>query len=192
MATVPYQLPSPYLTGSADSGVSLGALPVTGGQTIALGDLVVLASGLISKGASNTNTNILGFAIHPGADIYFSGIGGSAAALSHQSFFGASIAGTAAMSADPLTCHYFVPGNGVYVEMSLVQTYAATTPGTAFGITLDGTTGIFVADTSATAVGNIVRLMEGVPNYQTLGGTGGIGDTGARVLVKFNAATLAN
>lgn len=191
MATVPFQLPSPYLTGAADSGVALGNAIMNNGQTIALGDLVIVSGGMASKGASNTSTNILGFAIHPGADIYFSGIGGSAGALSHQSFFGASIAGTAAMSADPLTIHFFTLGNGVYAEMSLVQTYAATTPGTACGVTLDGTTGIFVADTSATAAGSIVRLMEGVPNYQTLGGTGGIGDTGARVLVRFNAAALA-
>lgn len=192
MASVPYQLPSPYLTAAADSGVTLGNGQVNSGQTIVLGDLVVLSSGLISKGATGTSTNILGFAVHNSADIYYAGAGGSAAATSHASFFGASIAATSAMSADPTTLHYFQPGNGVYVEMSLVQTYAATTPGTAVGITLDGTTGIFVADTGQTAIGVVVRLMEGVPNYQTLGGTGGIGDTGARVLVRFNASALAN
>ena len=190
MASIPYFLPSPYRNGVPESAPLLNGL-MTNGQTIVLGDLLIqTGAGTISKGASNTSTNILGFAAHNGADVYFSGIGGSAAATSHQSFFGASVAGTGLMSSDPLTIHYWAPGNGVYAEMSLVQTFAQSSVGATVGITLDGTTGIFVADTTATAIGQIVRLVESVPGFQSYG-SGGIGDTGARVLVRFNAAALA-
>lgn len=190
MGAVPYQPPVVFMAATADAP-SILSLPPANGQTFAEGDIAIVTSGQLVKAASNTSTNIAGIMMQASGTDYYAGTGGSAAAKSPQSFFGASTGpGALFQGDDQLNLMFSVLGTGQYAEMSLVQTLTQASLGASVGLTLDSGSGYFVADTTATACAVIYKIISSVPGYQS-SGSGNIGDTGARVVVRFLTSALA-
>lgn len=171
-----YMPPSATLPGSQRTLDSI-TLPFTGSN--AIDDILILSSGVLSKAATNaTVATIAGIALKNSGAIY------ATAAPGIGTLFGASTVGTVLTPGLPLQMEISPLVNGIFVQMSLAQAVAATTPGTAVGLLLDGTTGYFVADTSqSNKIGTIVSVVT-QPSQPWV-----ITDTGVRVIVQINAAT---
>ena len=146
----------------------------------------------VNNGASNMNSGIVGIAMHDSAATYgpaFGGVGGGGIG---GSFTGGAIQSQLGTWAnpppvgppDPQQALFLSVANQVPVEISLKQAfYGPSTIGSAFGLTLDTTSGYFVADTGATGCGTIVDKVWG-----STADVGGTGDTYSRVIVQFTAA----
>jgi|ERR1022692_4676925 hypothetical protein len=165
--------------------VDVGAFGITGGQTYTRGQFVVLTSGLLTVCASNAAT-ITGLALSDAQAVYQNVAGQPVAS---QLFGTGSNLGTL-NAGDPAFNLIADAHGGQQFEMSLVQAWATATAGAAFGLTL--TSGIFLADTGATAIGRIIGLSQIPQNIPGLGAENNyqVGDIGARVIVEFNAAAV--
>jgi hypothetical protein len=176
MAAWGYMPPASTLPGSQRTLDSM-TLPFTGSN--AIDDILILSSGVLAKAATNAAiTTIAGQALKASGAIYAStspGIG---------TLFGASTVGTVLTPGLPLQMDFSPWYQGIFIQLSLVQAIAATSPGTQVGLLLDGTTGYFVADTSqGNKIGTIVNPV--IQPSQPWA----ISDTGVRVIVQINAAT---
>lgn len=137
----------------------------------------------LSAAASNANAHLFGMAVDDSDGVFYNGSGG-AASVGNQSLFGSS------MTQGPLTGNeaffrYVYKLQNQLLEMSLIQAWSPALAGTAAGITLDPTTGIYVVDTTATACGIIGQAEPGPQSFQ-----GGPGLTGSRVQFTFNTGLV--
>lgn len=135
-----------------------------------------------NKAAAAVSTGILGMA-DSDSDAIYGGAPGGSVNTGKQNIFGASQSFSPGWTNDP----YYVPvikGDTGLFELNLVQTWYGTLLYAAVGLNIDATTGYFVADTTQTACATIQNKTFGP-------GRGDVGDTYARVQIRFNAAALA-
>lgn len=103
--------------------------------------------------------------------------------------------------------HYISADNGQPFEISLRESWVGTGPsamnGTAIGLAIDATTGIWVATTSGQKIGTILQGLAVDGSYAFASGPGGSniyasqpmgfvsGDTGTRVVISLSAASVS-
>lgn len=175
MATLAYVEPQITANGNLKEP-DIFSGPMTG--TLVRGDLVKLASGNLTKCATNDNANIVGIMAHGSVDVP------SSSSPTDATLFGQDTIGSALTPAEPGNGHVIQVHNNQYVEMSCVQARAAANVGTTFGILLDGTSGKFVADnTQVNKPLTLIQYVEG-PNK------GVSGDIGARAIFQFAATAV--
>lgn len=133
----------------------------------------------LQQAATNASTAFFGMAIDDQNAQFFSGVGGSGQ-VGNQSLFGATMT-QAPLTATEAMLNYVYKLQGLQLEMSLVQAWNPILAGTTAGLTLDPTTGFYVADTSQ---GNKVMTIGG-PVIGPAAFQGGLGITGTRVSVVF-------
>ena len=166
------------------------ALQNTSRTTTLLGTAFAVANPLTNyisaaNAASNATTGIIGLAAAD-SNAYFNSGPGGATTVGNQSLFGAT------QSFPPLDSlgAYGIPvvkfQTGMLVEMSLKQAWYPSLLNASVGITLDATSGWFIADTGASAAGVIAGISQGPAPF-----FGNVTDIGARVQVRFNASALA-
>ena len=139
----------------------------------------------LARAATNPSTGIFGMAVDDSNALFFNGVGG-AGTIGNQSLFGAT------MTQQPLTANdAFL--NEVYkmqnqqIEISLLQPWSPALQGAAVaGLTLDPTSGFFIADTSQS--NKILNILYANNQPQVFGG--GVGITGTRVVCTFTSASL--
>jgi hypothetical protein len=186
-------------TNSTGTGVYVGTYP--GGEVqqavTTFASTTTLASPLtnntgINRSVTNPSTLIVGLAINNSTQQFFSGTGG-AFTVGDQSLFGATNSLSPLNPTESLLGYVISAASGTLFEISLKQAWYPSLVGSAkAGLTLDTTSGFFIADTSASnKVLNILRLATSVP-VATPGipVTGQVGDTGARVIVSFASGTF--
>jgi hypothetical protein len=143
----------------------------------------------INKAAAGVSTGILGMA-DCDSDAYYGGILGATAGGSQntgkRSLFGATQSFSPGWTNDPFALPITKLQSGI-IELNLVQAFYPSLVNTAVGFNIDPVTntGYFVADTTQTAAGIITDIAYG-PSYR-----GNVGDVGARVRVRLNAAAVA-
>lgn len=144
----------------------------------------------LARAATGTSSNIFGIALNDSNANYFNGPGGSFLAGNAGSPLGATTSVPPLQPFEAQGAYALGLGNGQLVEMSLVNTTAwyPSLGGLAVGLTLDATTGFFIADPGQTQVGNIVDHRDGA--YIGITGNGTTGDTGVRVIVQFLSSVL--
>lgn len=176
MAAWGFMPPASTLPGSQRTLDSL-TLPFTG--TNAIDDILILTSGVLSKAATNaTVATLAGQAYKNSAALY------ATAAPGIGTLVGASTVGTVLTPGLPLQMDFDPFYQGTFVQFSLNEAIAATSPGTAVGLVLDGTTGYFIVSTAqSNKIGTIVNAVI-QPSQPWV-----VGDTGVRVIVQINAAT---
>jgi hypothetical protein len=91
------------------------------------------------------------------------------------------------MQPQELYLGYVAKLQNAYIEMSLINTQAwsPALAGSTFGLTLDATTGFYVANPAGTACGVIIGGADGVPTV-----VGTTGDFGKRIVVQFNVGLI--
>lgn len=164
--------------------------------TTALGSAYVVPATLTNnigwaRAATGSSTNIIGMAVNDSNATYFDGGGGSFLAGNNASRLGATSALPPLTPFEAPGGYAITLGGGQLIEMSLVNT-TAWSPSllySAVGLTLDATTGFFIADPGQTQVATIVDHRDGA--YIGPTGTGTTGDTGVRVIVSFLSSVLA-
>ena len=196
MAAYSYAEPAIYMPGGfKEPDVQpFAATPAAG---IKRGDIVTIAAGLLTRptgavGTGIATSGIVGLTEMDQTAIYYVGIGGSAAiatpSAANSALFGATTAGTALQPGLEFQgTKVVLAHNGQQFEFSLnsAVTWATSLIGTQVGIALDGTSNLYIADTTATnKVGVIVGEVDG-PNK------GAVGDTGKRIIVALLASVLA-
>ena len=156
----------------------------------ALGTALTLTSPLafnkgILQAATNANSNIVGIAVNASDQYFISGPGG-ATTVNNQSMLGATVS-LPPTQPQELYFGYVAKLQNAYIEMSLINTQAWSPAliGSNFGLTLDATTGFFVANPAGTACGFIVNGADGVPSI-----VGTSGDFGKRIIVQFNVGLI--
>lgn len=171
-----YMPPAATLPGAQRTLDSI-TLPFTGSN--AIDDILILTGGVLSKAATNAAiATIAGQALKASGSLY------ATTAPTSQTLFGASTVGTVLTPGLPLQMEVSPWMQGTQIEMSLVQAVTATTPGTLVGLTLDATTGYFVADASqANKIATVISVVS-QPSQPWV-----LTDTGVRVIVQINAAT---
>jgi hypothetical protein len=154
----------------------------TAGQGILGGDIVVEVggTGFINRAATNTSTGIVGLAAFGQGAIFAPPSG---ATYPGQLFGVVTGGGLLPGDAAQVAVNSF---QNQILEISLINTttWATNLLNTAVGLTLDGTTNLFVANPAGTACATIYAKPVG-PNKGT------VGDTGVRIFIVFNAAALA-
>lgn len=143
-----------------------------------------------AQAATGSSSNIIGMAVNDSNALYFRGGGGSFN-VGNGSILGATSALPPLTPFESPGSYAITLGGGQLLEMSLVNT-SAWSPSllyTAVGLTLDATTGFFIADPGQTQVATIVDHRDGA--YIGPTGTGTTGDTGVRVIVQFLSSVLA-
>jgi len=145
----------------------------------------------VNQSASNDNASIVGIAIADSGAVYALGIGGSSAAGGYNQTLGIW-SNPPALGSSPEAQYGFVASvaNNAPVEMSLKQAWYPSLIGSSFGLTLDTSSGWFIADTGATAIGTIIGKVTGAGAYASTDDVGGYGETGARVLVNFTSGVI--
>lgn len=134
----------------------------------------------VNRAASNVNSSIAGIALHDSAEIFQSGIGGSATAGGPAQLLGTWSNPPPLGAPDPLQDLVASLVAPAVIEISLKQPYYTSLNGTTAGFTLDTTqqaAGIFIADTTATTAITILGAIGGAQS--DVGG--GPGDTGTRI-----------
>ena len=187
MALIFVQPPLAQQPASADS-LSVSTLPVT--THCNDNDIVILSGSGIAPATANIAGGIVGIAQHD-SNSNFGGATGQGAASLNTTIFPTQV-GTGLFPSSPAGTLVVTLGPPVEVEISLTATTGWVTGGaqqanlgTAVGLAIDGTTGYFVADPTAT---NKVAVINSKPTGP-LKGTNG--DLGARVFIVFNTAALA-
>ena len=160
-------------------------------------DIVVLSAGSIAPAAANASGSIAGIAQHDSNAVF------AQIDTGLQGVFG-YFQGAPLLPPDPGYVIVVPLGAPIIVEINLTATTGWVSGGTqqanigtAVGLAIDPGTGFYLADpTASNTVAVIVGKPQGVP--AGLGGAGvpfpskgGVGDTGARVYIAFNAAALA-
>jgi hypothetical protein len=160
-------------------------------------DIVVLTAGAIATATANVAGGIAGIAQHDSNAVF------AQIDTGLQGVFG-FFQGAPLLPPDPGYVIVVPLGAPIIVEINLTATTGWVTGGTQqanigtqVGLAIDGTTGFFLADpTASNKVAVITGKPQGVP--AGLGGAGvpfpskgGVGDTGARVYVSFISTTLA-
>jgi len=184
-ATIPVAPPVAALPGSSGQG----APPIAGYTASAhckVDDIVALAGGEIAPAAANAAGSIAGIAQGDSVAVFQQDDTGL------QGVFGADNVNTGLLPAGPGLTRVATLGAPVVVEISLTPTTGWVSGGsqqadigTAVGLAIDGGTGFYLADpTASNKVAVIDSKVEGP-------GKGGEGDLGGRVRVVFNAAALA-
>jgi hypothetical protein len=171
-----------------------GVVPLrsfTASSTCHDGDIVVLSAGAIAPATANVATGIAGVAAHDSRANY--GGEANAAAYAPQDVFGISQVGTLL----PLS-----PGQTLVAQIItsdlVVMNLTATTGwvsggsqqaniGTLVGLAIDGTTGNYVADPTAS---NKVAIIVSKPLGPFAGGADDVGNLGAPVGLNFLQASL--
>lgn len=195
MAAIAPTIPIANIPASA-VGASSVSLPAS--SHVHDGDITVLSAGSIAPAAANVATGIAGIAQHD-----------SNAAFAQldtglQGVFG-YFQGAPLVPNDPGYTILVTLGPPIIVEINLTATTGWVSGGTqqanigtAVGLAIDGTTGFYLADPTATntvavITGKPQSVPDGVgpPNTQGDLSKGFVGDTGARVYVAFNSAALA-
>lgn len=138
----------------------------------------------LAQAATGSSTNIFGLAVNDSNAAYISGTGGSFL-VGNSSILGSTTSISPLQPTEVQGAYAIGLGNGQLIEMSLVNTTAwyPSLLGSAVGLTLDSTTGFFVADPGQTQVATIVDHRDGA--YIGPTGNGTTGDTGVRVIVQF-------
>lgn len=162
------------------------------GAIVALGTPTTVPNPLtntagINQAASNVAV-VYGLAVNSSLATYYSGTGGSFAVNEH-SLFGATTSQPPMNPAEVYMGYVIKLFPYLPVEISLVNSVAWSQllVGTQVGLTLDATTGWFVADpTQSNKVATIVQSADG--DFRTLGQTG---DYGKRVLINFLTSAVA-
>jgi hypothetical protein len=174
--------------------------------TTALGTAFATANPLansigVNRGSTNMNTSIVGLALH-GSDAFYAppglgGLGGSFLAGQASQPIGAWVNPSAlGSSPDPGQALVAPLVNSQPIEINLLQPYNDALVGTTAGITLDATSGYFIADNTQT---NLVFTIQSHPFGPALPGLstasyqnplGALGDTGARVIGFFNQGVI--
>jgi hypothetical protein len=140
----------------------------------------------INRAASNANSQIVGLALD---DFDCNFTNGTAYAQTNRSLFGADVTGPPAGFSEQYKAYVIKLQSPQQIEMSLIQAWYPSLAGSAIGITYSTEYDTFGADTGATAIGSIVGKAAGAnnPNYDS---QGGVGDTGARVVVQITSGLV--
>jgi len=144
-----------------------------------------------NQAVSNVNANILGIALSDSAAVYALGVGGSSAAGGYNQTLGIW-ANPPALGSSPEALYGYVASlaNNAPFEISLKQAWYPALIGNAIGLTLDATTGWFIADTGATGVGNITEKTTGAGLFGVVDDVGGATEAGARVYCILTSGTI--
>lgn len=145
----------------------------------------------VNQAVSNVNSKIVGIALMDSGAVYALGIGGSAAAGGYNQTLGIW-ANPPALGSSPEAIYGYVASllNNQPLEISLVQGWWPSLVGSSIGFTLDSSSGWFVADTGATAIGNITGKVTGAGQYASVDDVGGGGETGARVYIILTSGVI--
>ena len=141
--------------------------------------------------ATGPSSNIVGIAQHAYNETYFDGYGGSFLAGNPGSRLGSTNTISPLTPTEAPLAYVITLGNGTQFEFSLNSASGAFSElliGSAVGFTLDSATGWWTADTTASAAGVIVGYRPGAYIGPTTQGQPG--DTGVRVVCRFNASAL--
>lgn len=186
MAQIPVQMPVVQMPGSASSPTTVS---LTASSHVNDGDIVVLSSGQIATATANVSGNIAGIAQHDSNANFGGGTGINVT-------IGSTQVGTGLFPASPGQTIVVPLGSPAIVAINLTATTGwisggtqQANIGTQVGLAIDGTTGFFLADpTASNKVATIVGIQDGV----VLGGTESLaGNLGARVYVAFLSSALA-
>ena len=175
----------------AFENVSAQNFPVTGAAFKDAAFVVNNLDGTISAAAANVATNIAGIAQHDSTSVLTSG-------TSSRDVFGYFQASPMVSNSNAQVI--VVPLGQVPVEINLTASTGWVSGGTQqanigtrVGLAIDGPTGFYVADPTAT---NKVATVTGKPNNvftltpTGLTGAGNVGDLGARVTIVFDDSVL--
>lgn len=174
MAAIAYDVPRPYSTTSEKTFPRGFGTP---SGTFYEGDFVVLTVGVLALCSSNFLT-VSGLA---DMNSYAQFTSLSSDSPTRGPFGALNQLGTTVQPFAPGAVGHFIKAKGQLFEVSLVQSFLATYPSNAqtVGLCVDSVSGLWVASTTASVNATIIQLLP-IP------GGGAVGDTGARVLIRFN------
>jgi len=138
----------------------------------------------INRAVSNSNTFLAGIAMADAYANFAVGVGGAFTAGGVQNVTGAWATPYPLMPGDPIQALVGYVGGGQPIEICLLQPWFGTLQGAVCGLTLTAG-GVFVADTTATAIMAITDKVTG-----SVADVGGIGDTYSRVKCVFTGGTI--
>lgn len=168
------------------SNVDVLSIPVTSGDTVNDGDVLIMASGYVNTGATNPASALAGLALHASGAVYAPPASG---ATPYNTPFGTyTNTNTALVPGEPLNMHFAAFHNGARFEFSLDTSVALTQSlvGTSVGLKWAGAGNPWYVTnaSSPNAVATVVGIAQGP-------GLGVIGtDSGGRLIVEFIASTL--
>lgn len=183
--------------------------PVASGQTYDQGQFVVVQIDGTLAIASTTPATVSGLADEPAAALVNAG---PSSGGGYSDVTGASSPGAGSQVqpfAPGAVGHYVSAKNGQPFEISLKEAWPAgggisANDGTAIGLVIDATTGLWVASTAAAQkIGTITQGLEVVGNYLLGSGPGGgnvyaqqymgfaSGDTGCRVVISLTPTSVS-
>jgi hypothetical protein len=186
-------------TGTTNFAAYIGEYPQTevlqqaSTTTTATGSAYTIANPLtnsagVNRSVTNPSSNIVGLAVNNSSQHFYSGTGG-AFTVGDQSLFGATNSQPPLTPAEPYLVYVAKLQMPAILEISFVQAWSIMYVGQTAGLTLDTTSGVFVADTTASnKILNIIGGSDGVSIGTSSVGT--VGDTGKRILVQFNGGTV--
>lgn len=137
----------------------------------------------LSPAATAAHAALFGMAVDDSNATFYNGSGGSFG-VGNQSLFGSTMTQAPLTASEAFMADVYKLQNQL-LEMSLVQAWSPALVGTAAGITLDATTGLYVVDTGQTACGLIGQAVYGPAAFQ-----GGPGLTGSRIQFTFNVGLV--
>jgi hypothetical protein len=176
MAAWAYGPPASTLP-NGQTTIESASLPFTG--TFPIDSVLIIGSGVVTVAATNPTTAALaGLSLKDSTAIFTS------ATPTPGTLFGGGTVGTVLTPSEPLNMQYCPFHNGNEFEFSVVQALAATTPGTAFGLLLDATSGFWVLDSSQ---GNKPWIIKDVVTNALLPWV--VGDTGFRAYAAIPSST---
>ena len=145
----------------------------------------------VIQAATNANTNIVGFAESDYDVTYAPRAGSPGPGYSNRDLFGIDATRPPLGWLEQYQVGYYkVNANQQLFEASLVQAWYPSLLGTTAGILLSATYSCHAVDNSqSNKVITIVGKVQG-PDNTTYGSVGDVGDTGARVICRFNSGTI--
>jgi len=145
----------------------------------------------VIQAATNASANIVGFAESDYDVTYAPRAGSPGPGYSNRDLFGIDATQPPLGYLEQYQVGYYrVSANQQLFEASLVQGWYASLIGTTAGIKYDTTANCHAIDTSqSNKIVTIVGKVQG-PDNTTYGSVGDVGDTGARIICKFNSGTI--